>query len=377
MSRSKLFQPVRVGRMELKHRIAMAPLTRLRADANHVQLPIGEEYYAQRASVPGTLLIAESTLISPAHGGVPHAPAIWNDEQIEGWRRITEAVHSTGSSIVCQLVAPGRAADAEQLEKEGSHRLLSSSAVPMPGDGYLPRSGPIPTPHEMTEEEIRACIADFAQAARNAMAAGFDGVEIHGANGYLVDQFLQDTCNKRADAWGGTVEARSRFAIEVARAVSAAIGPERVGFRISPWSYFQGMRMDDPVPTFSHLTRQLRILGLGYLHVIESRVNNNVDCEPSGDIGFILDIWGNDVPVLVAGGNKADNVFESADQKYANRDVIFVFGRYFISNPDLPYRLKNHIGLAKYDRETFYKPESPEGYIDYPCSEGFEPGRNL
>lgn len=377
MNQSKLFAPVRVGRMELKHRIAMAPLTRLRADENHVQLPMAQEYYAQRASVPGTLLIAESTLISPAHGGVPHAPAIWNDEQIGGWRKITQAVHRRGCSIVCQLVAPGRAADAGQLEKKGGHRLVSSSAVPMPGEGYMPRSWPAPTPHEMDEGEIWACIADFAQAAKNAIAAGFDGVEIHGANGYLVDQFLQDTCNRRADAWGGTVEARSRFAIEVAKAVSAAIGPERVGFRISPWSSFQGMRMDDPVPTFSHLTVQLEELQLGYLHVIDSRVNNNVDCEASGDIGFILDIWGSDAPVLIAGGNKPDNVFESADQKYANRKVVFVFGRYFISNPDLPYRLKNHIRLAGYDRETFYKPGSEDGYIDYPFSEGFAPGTQL
>lgn len=171
-------------------------------------------------------------------------------------------------------------------------------------------------------------------------------MEIHGANGYLIDQFLQDTCNKRSDAWGGTVEGRSRFAVEVTRAVSPAINPERVGFRISPWSSFQGMRMWDPVPTFSHLTAQLKSLRLGYLHVIESRVNKNVDCEPSGDIEFILDIWGSNVPVLVAGGNKPDNVFESADHKYANRDVVFVLGRYFISSPDLPYRLKNQIGLA-------------------------------
>lgn len=377
MSQSNLFVPIRVGRMELKHRIAMAPLTRLRADDNHVQLPMAQEYYAQRASVPGTLLIAESTLISPAHGGVPHAPGLWNNDQIEGWKRITQEVHSRGCSIVCQLVAPGRAADAEQLRKEGGHRLASSSALPMPGDGYMPRDGPAATPHEMNEQEIWACIADFAQAARNAIAAGFDGVEIHGANGYLVDQFLQDTCNKRVDGWGGTAEARCRFAIEVARAVSAAVGPERVGFRISPWSSFQGMRMRDPVPTFSLLTAQLRGLRLGYLHVIESRVNNNVDCESSGDIEFILDIWGGDTPILVAGGNRADNVFQSADQKYANRNIIFVFGRYFISNPDLPYRLKHNIGLADYDRETFYKPESPEGYIDYPFSKGFEPGNDL
>lgn len=230
MSRSKLFEPVRVGRMDLKHRVAMAPLTRLRADDNHVQLPIAQEYYAQRASVPGTLLIAESTLISPAHGGVPHAPAIWNDEQIQGWRRVTEAVHSRGCSIVCQLVAPGRAADAEQLEKEGGHRLLSSSAVPMPGDGYLPRNGPTPTPHEMTEEEIWACIADFTKAAKNAIAAGFDGVEIHGANGYLVDQFLQDTCNKRADAWAG----RSRRA---AGLPSRSRGRSRLLSAPSAWAF--------------------------------------------------------------------------------------------------------------------------------------------
>lgn len=247
----------------------------------------------------------------------------------------------------------------------------------MPGDGYMPRNGPNPTPHEMDEQEIWACIADFGQAAKNAIAAGFDGVEIHGANGYLVDQFLQDTCNKRADAWGGMVEARSRFAREVAKAVSAAIGPERVGFRISPWSSFQGMRMHDPVPTFSHLTTQLKSLRLGYLHVIESRVNNNVDCEPSGDIAFILDIWGSDVPVLLAGGNTADDVFESADKKHADRDVIFVFGRYYISNPDLPCRLKNHIRLADYDRDTFYKPKSSEGYNDYPFSKGFEPRNSL
>lgn len=363
--------------MELKHRIAMAPLTRLRADDNHVMLPMAQEYYAKRASVPGTLLIAESTMISPAHGGVPHAPGSWNNEQTEGWKRITQDVHGRGSSIVCQLVATRRAADAEQLRKEGGHRLVSSSAVPMPGDGYMPRDGPAVTPHEMDEQEIRACVADFAQAARHAITAGFDGVEIHGANGYLVDQFLQDTCNQRVDAWGGTVEARSRFAVEVARPVAAAIGPERVCFCTSPWSSFQGMRMDDPVPTFSHLTAQLRGLQLGYLHVIESRVNNNVDCESSGDIDFILDIWGGDVPVLVAGGNKADNVFQSADQKHADRDIIFVFGRYFVSNPDLPCRLKNNTGLADYDQETFYKPESPEGYIDYPFGKGIEPGMNL
>jgi 2,4-dienoyl-CoA reductase-like NADH-dependent reductase (Old Yellow Enzyme family) len=350
----------------------MAPLTRLRADRDHVQLPIATEYYAQRAAVPGTLIVAEAALISAAHGGVPHAPALWNAAHIAGWREITNAVHERGCSIVCQLVAPGRAADAKQL-KAGGHQLLSSSAVPMPGQGFAPKDGPTVEPCAMTEEQIWDCIADFARAAKNAIAAGFDGIEIHGANGYLADQFLQDTCNQRNDTWGGSVENRSRFGIEVAKAVAAAIGSDRVGFRLSPWSSFQGMLMSDPIPTFSYLTMQLKKLQLGYLHIIESRVNNNVDCESTKSIDFLLDIWDNVTPVLIAGGNTPENVFEAADKKYAALDVVFVFGRHFVSNPDLPYRLKNGVELNKYDRSTFYTPESPRGYIDYPFSKGFKP----
>ncbi|KAG9188363.1 NADPH2 dehydrogenase [Alternaria panax] len=355
----------------------MAPLTRLRADKNHVQLSIAVEYYAQRAAVPGTLIIAEANQISPVHGGIPHGPALWNTAHIAGWREITNAVHERGCSIVCQLVAPGRAADSEQL-RAGGHELLSSSAVPMPGEGFAPKDGPTAVPRAMTEEQIWSCIADFAQAAKNAIAAGFDGVEIHGANGYLVDQFLQDTCNQRRhDTWGGSVENRSRFGIEVAKAVSAAIGSDRVGFRLSPWSSFQGMLMSDPIPTFSYLAAQLKELQLGYLHIIESRVNNNVDCESTKSVDFLLDVWNNVTPVLIAGGNTPDNAFEAADERYGALDIVFVFGRHFLSNPDLPYRLRNGVELNKYDRRTFYTPESPQGYIDYPFSKGFQPGLGL
>lgn len=374
MVKSKLFEPIRVGHVDLKHRVAMAPLTRLRADENHVQLPIAQQYYSQRASVPGTLIIAEATLISPTHGGVPHGAALWNEAQITGWKKITNAVHERGCSMVCQIIAPGRAASVHQLEKEGGHALLSSSAVPMPGQGYAPRTGSAPTPRAMTETEIQQCIADFAQASRNAIAAGFDGVEIHGANGYLVDQFLQDTCNQRSDGWGGSIENRSRFGIEVARAVTAAVGPERVGFRISPWSPFQGMLMVDPVPTFSYLVAELKKLGLGYLHVIESRVDNNVDREATEGIEFLLDIWDNASPVLLAGGYNPGNVFDAADEKYSKWDVVFVFGRHFLANPDLPYRLRHGIELNDYDRSTFYTPVVAEGYTDYPYSEGFKAG---
>ena len=349
----------------------MAPLTRLRADKHHVPAPMMQEYYTQRASVPGTLLIAEATLISPTHAGVPHAPGIWTEAQIEGWRKITNAIHAKGCRMICQLVAPGRAADVETLKQDGGGDMLCSSAMAMPGEGFAPKDGPTPTPREMGEEDIQACISDFVQAAKNVMAAGFDGVEIHGANGYLIDQFTQDTCNQRSDRWGGSIENRCRFAVEIAKAVAAAIGAQHVGFRVSPWSEFQGMRMADPVPTFSYLATQLKSLGIGYLHIIEGRVNNNVDIESADSIDFLLKIWDNSTPVLIAGGNTPSNILEAADRKYKGWDVIFVFGRHFLANPDLPFRLRHGIELNKYDRSTFYAAESAKGYADYPFSDDY------
>lgn len=373
MEKSKLFQSLHIGHVELKHRIAMASLTRFRAGEDHIQLPIAVDYYAQRASVPGTLIIAEATLISPAHGGVPNAPALWNDTHIAGWRKITDAVHAKGSYILCQLIAPGRAASADTLMNEGGHDLLSSSAVALPASAALGSEDIMqpPTPREMTDNEIKSCIADFSQAGRNAIAAGFDGVEIHGANGYLVDQFLQDTCNKRTDSWGGSIENRARFGIKVAAALVDAIGADRVGFRISPWSPFQGMRMDDPVPQFSYLVSKLKELHLAYLHVIESRVNNNVDCEKNGGIDFVLDIWDNLTPVLVAGGFDPTQAFKAVDEEYKKFNVVIVFGRHFLANPDLPFRVEHGLDLNIYDRSTFYSIKEPKGYLDYPFSDRF------
>lgn len=373
MPDSKLFEPIRVGTMGLRHRVAMAPLTRLRADSDHIQQPLAIEYYTQRACVPGTLLIAEATLISPAHAGMPHGPGIWTQEQITGWKAITDAVRAKKCSMICQLVAPGRTADASALEKDG-FELLSSSAVPMTGFGFAEKSGPMPTPKEMTESDIQSCITDFANAAQNAMLAGFDGIELHGANGYLIDQFIQDTCNKRTDSWGGSIENRTRFGVEIAKACADRIGAEKVGFRISPWSTFQGMRETDPVPTFSYLVQELKKLELGHLHIIESRVNNNVDCESTESIDFLLDTWGKETPVLLAGGYTPKNVWEAAEKKYGGYEVVFVFGRWFLSNPDLVYRVANGVKLAGYDRSTFYaQGETPEeGYTDYPFADGFQ-----
>ncbi|KAL6400155.1 NADH:flavin oxidoreductase/NADH oxidase [Ilyonectria robusta] len=364
---SKLFKPMDIGRVSLAHRVVMAPLTRFRFAADHVPLAICVEYYTQRASVPGTLIIAEAVLISEAHGGFPNGPGMWNEDQIAGWKAITDAVHNKGCSIFCQLIAPGRAAVVSHLRATGGHPLLSSSAIPLDSGSDTPR--------EMTAEEISSAIGDFAQSARNAVAAGFDGIEVHGANGYLVDQFIQDTCNKRTDQWGGSVENRARFPIDVVTAIVDAIGADRVGFRISPFSNFQGMRMEDPVPQFSYLVSELKSLNLAYLHIIESRVNNWQDVEKVEGIDFLLDIWNGTSPVLVAGGFTPEIAQKAVDEEYAKYDnVAVVFGRHFLANPDLPFRIKNGLQLNQYDRHSFYTPLKSKGYTDYPFHPEFAKG---
>lgn len=369
VSMTRLFEPLKIGDMSLQHRIVMAPLTRFRADDNHVQLPMAVEYYCQRASVPGTLLIAESSLISPTHGGVPNAPGVWNDAQILGWKNVVDAVHARGCYIVCQLLAPGRAADATTLQNEGGYGILSSSPIPL--------TEAFPAPKSMSEDQIQGAIEDFATAAKNAIRAGFDGVEVHGANGYLVDQFLQDSCNRRTDQWGGSVQNRARFGIQVATAIVNAIGADKVGYRISPWSSFQGMGMADPIPQFSYLIEELKGLKLGYLHVIESRVNNSVDVEKTEGIEFALDIWGQTSPVLVAGGFDAHSAKNAVDSEYRNNDVAVVFGRHFLANPDLPFRIQHGLDLNKYHRPSFYTPMTRTGYTDYPFSAGYLARNNV
>ncbi|KAL1955688.1 hypothetical protein VTO42DRAFT_8160 [Malbranchea cinnamomea] len=361
----QIFSPLQVGNCHLAHRIAMCPLTRWRANAAHVHQSIGREYYEQRASVRGTLLISEATFISPRAAGYANAPGIWNDEQIQAWKEIVDAVHAKGSYIYLQLWALGRAANAAVLKQEFGHDVVSSSAVPLK-EGQEP-------PRALTEPEIHQFIADYAQAAKNAVQkAGFDGVEIHAANGYLIDQFTQDTCNKRTDNWGGSVENRARFCLEVTRAVVDAVGAQNVGLRLSPYSTFQGMRMADPVPQFTYLVERLRDFKLAYLHVVEPRIAGNADIESSDNIDWLVNLWGNTSPVVVAGGYKPDLAsVQAVADRFKESDVIVGFGRYYISNPDLPFRIQKGIAATPYDRGTFYIPESPKGYIDYPFSEEF------
>lgn len=354
--------PVKIGHCDLKHRIVMAPMTRLRADDDHVPQDIVYDYYTQRASVPGTLLITEASFISEAsRGRDENAPGIYSPEQIAGWRKITDQVHKQGSYIFLQLWHVGRAARQNVLDKIGLD-MVSSSDVCMGGD--------YGTPRPMTETEIKQCIADFAQASHNAVfKAGFDGIELHAANGYLIDQFTQDTCNRRTDAWGGSIENRSRFCLEIVRAVSDAIGPERLAIRLSPWSDFQGMRMADPVPQFTYLITELRKIGkLAYLHLVEPNVSGNADKKAGQEesLDFALKAWDWNSAVIFAGGYTLERANAALQTKGKDRNVAFAFGRHFISNPDLPYRLANNIPLVEANRESFYDPKNPKGYIDWP-----------
>ena len=354
---NSLFSPIKVGQQLLDHRVIMSPLTRFRADDSHVPLPFVADYYGQRASVPGTLLITEATFISPRASGYANVPGLWSTSQIAAWKTITTAVHRKGSFIFAQLWALGRTADPDNIRSKGLE-LVSASARSLNQGGGSPKP--------LTDDEIHAFIKDYAQAARNAMKAGFDGVEIHAANGYLIDQFTQEVCNVRHDHWGGSIEARSRFGIAVTEAVVNAVGADRTGIRLSPWSTFQGMGLEDPVPQFSYLIKKFKELKLAYLHLVESRISGNADTEATGKNDFAINIWNNQSPIILAGGFTPESARHLIEQEYSGKDIAIAFGRYFISNPDLPYRIKYNIALNPYDRSKFYNAKSRDGYVDYP-----------
>ncbi|GLB35701.1 putative nadh flavin oxidoreductase nadh oxidase [Lyophyllum shimeji] len=363
----RLFQPITIGNAHLRHRVILAPLTRFKATkTTHIPIvPLVQEYYSQRSSVPGTLVITEATFIAAKAGGYYNIPGIWSDEQVHAWKQVTDAVHANGSYIFLQLWALGRTAEPDVLIAEDpSFSFVAPSSVPL-------SERPAPPPRELKLEEIQEYVQLYVQAAKNAVEkAGFDGVEIHGANGYLIDQFLQDVSNQRTDGYGGSIEARSRFGLEVVAAVANAVGEKKTAIRLSPWSPFQSMGMEDPIPQFSHFVSTLKRKhpNLAYLHVVEPRISGNDDrlTDPSRESNeFIRAIW-KPLPLIVAGGYIRETALKTADE---NGELV-AFGRLFISNPDLPLRLKADIPLTPYDRKTFYIPGDHEraevGYIDYP-----------
>ncbi|PNP51910.1 hypothetical protein THARTR1_07501 [Trichoderma harzianum] len=362
MAQSRLWKPLKIAGIEVTHRIGMPALSRFRGTDDHTSTPMMKEYYSQRSRVPGTLIITEAGLISPGSGGYPNAPGIWREDQMVAWKAITDEVHRNGSFIICQLFHIGRAVNLEIARKEGID-IVSASAIPHEVGAPVPRA--------LAIDEIEEIVREFATAAKNAIRAGFDGVELHARNGYLLDSFTEDVSNIRRDRYSGNTENRSRFASEVMKAVGDAIGTERLGIRLSPWGTFQGMRMKDPVPQFSNLINKAKELDLAYIHLIEPRVVNNFDQEhPIDDnLDFAIDLW--DKPILLAGGYRPDNVLKAINEIYSKSDIMVMFGRQFVANPDLIFRIKNELPLNQYQRSTFYTPKNPIGYLDYPFSNEF------
>jgi NADPH2 dehydrogenase len=362
---SKLFQPLQVGTAKLSHRIAMAPLTRFRVGENHVVLDSVAQYYADRASTSGTLLISEATSISNSESGVPNAPGFSSEAEIAGWKKVYEAVHSKGGYIFQQIWGMGRAADPEYLKEEG-FKYASSSNIQL-------KDKPL-APEPLTEEEILEKINDFAQAAKRVIDAGADGVEIHGAHGYLIDQFTRDSVNNRTDRWGGSVENRARFVLEIVKATVAAVGAEHVGLRLSPFTDYNDAVSTDLWTQFKYIIGELKKANykLAYLSLVERKGESDpLSGKSNEQLDFILEKWDNQSPVILAGGYTPELAPMAVDERYSKYNVVIAFGRHFIANPDLVFRIKNHIKLNKYNRATFYTPKAVEGYNDYPFSSEF------
>lgn len=367
-----LFDPIQAGDLHLANRIAMAPLTRNRSP-RAVPRDITATYYAQRASAG--LLITEGTAITHQGQGYSDVPGLYSTEQLDGWKRVTQAVHARGGKIVTQLWHVGRVSHTA-LQPEGG-APVAPSAVRAQSQTYLvdAASGqgqfvPTSEPRALAAEELPDIVHAFAAAARNAVqTAGFDGVEIHGANGYLLDQFLKDGANQRKDDYGGGIANRVRLMVEVTRAVADAIGGGRVGIRLSPVTPANDIRDSDPQPLFEHLARELAPLGLAFIHVIEGATGGPREVE-----GRPFDYAAFKNAYRSAGGRGAWMVNNGYDRDMAQealasgRADIVAFGRAFISNPDLVERLRRGAPLNAWDKTTFYG-GGEHGYIDYPALE--------
>ena len=365
MSTKPLFEPLQVGPCTLAHRVVMAPLTRMRATTpGNVPNALNAAYYRQRAT-RGGLIITEASQVTPEGQGVPASPGIHSAEQVAGWKGVTEAIHAEGGTVFLQMWHVGRIS--HPSHQPGGALPVAPSAVAAEGLAMTAdfKREPFPTPRALLREEIPVLLRSYEQAARNAQAAGFDGVEIHGANGYLLEQFLQSRSNRRTDEYGGSIENRCRLPLEVARTVAGVWGPERVGIRLSPFGIANDSGEAEPMPLYSHLVRELDRLGLAYLHLIEPRASGagqkEVDHQnvPSA-CELFRPLWSR---VLITAGNfKPDTAEDTVAKGLA--DAI-AFGRFFISNPDLPERVRRGAALTPYNRATFYG-GGVEGYTDYP-----------
>src|SRR5882724_4115857 len=367
-----LFSPLKVGPYQLQHRLALAPLTRMRAaKPSLAPRPLNAEYYAQRATAGG-LIIAEASPVMATGFGSPGVPGIYSEQQIEGWRKIVDAVHARGGVIFLQLWHVGRVSHSSF--QPGGALPVAPSAVPIADLKTATADGKVvfyETPRALETSEIPDVIDAYRQGAKNALKAGFDGVEIHGANGYLIEQFLQSHTNLRTDQYGGSIVNRARFLMEVTKAVVEVWGADHVGIRLSPYGIANGSGEPDPMPLYTHVVEALNPLGLAYLHFIEPRSSGagraEVDHQnvPSAMVLF-RPIWKG---ILISAGGFAGASAEAAIAA-GHADAV-AFGRIFISNPDLPRRLRHGFPLTPYNRATFYGGEAT-GYTDYPVHDEME-----
>ncbi|MGZ9810799.1 alkene reductase [Pseudoroseicyclus sp. H15] len=359
MTDSPLFQPYDLGRIRLANRVVMAPLTRNRAGAGLVPSELAAEYYSQRANAG--LIITEATQISRQGQGYQDTPGIYTPEQVEGWKAVTRAVHDKGGKIFLQLWHVGRISHVD-LQENGAAPVAPSAiraeAKTFVGGTFADTS----EPRALTLEEIPGIVEDYRRAAANAIEAGFDGVEIHGANGYLLDQFSKDGANERTDAYGGSIENRARLMLEVAGAVAKEIGADRTGIRLSPVSPANGVSSSDPQAQFDYIVDGLNALGLVYIHVVEGATGGPRDAVPFDFAGLRKRFKGTWI-----GNNGYDRALAEARIESCEVDLI-AFGRAYIANPDLVARLKTGATLAEADRATMYG-GGAEGYTDYPALE--------
>ncbi|MHA7685379.1 alkene reductase [Cupriavidus sp. PET2-C1] len=360
MTEKTLFEPYVLGGLTLANRIVMAPLTRNRAGAGLVPSELAATYYAQRASAG--LIISEATQVSAQAQGYQNTPGLYTPEQIAGWRKVTDAVHAKGARIFVQLWHVGRVSHVDV--QPGGTAPVAPSAIRAATKTFVNNGfTDVSEPRALKISELPGIVNDFRQAAANAITAGFDGVEIHGANGYLLEQFIKDGANQRTDAYGGSIENRARLMLEVVGAVAKEIGADRTGVRISPVSPANGISSSDPQPQYDYIVEQLSALGIVYLHVVEGATGGPRDVTP-----FDYDVLRRRFKQTYLANNGYGLEFATARLNEGKAD-LFAFGRPFISNPDLVERLKAGAPLAQLNPATLYG-GGAAGYIDYPTISG-------
>ncbi|KAF3447391.1 hypothetical protein FNV43_RR12577 [Rhamnella rubrinervis] len=358
-----LLTPYKMGNFNLSHRVVLAPLTRQRSYGN-VPQPHAILYYSQRTS-NGGLLMTEATGVSDTAQGYPETPGIWTKEQVEAWKPIVDAVHAKGGVFFCQIWHVGRVSNSD-FQPNGQAPI---SCTDKPLAPQIRRNGidvaQFTPPRRLRTDEIPGIVNDFRLAARNAMEAGFDGVEIHGANGYLIDQFLKDQVNDRTDKYGGSLENRCRFALEIVEAIVDEIGADKVGIRLSPFADYMESGDSNPNALGLHMVQSLNKYGILYCHVIEPRMKLAYKVFECSDSLLPMRKAFNGTFIAVGGYSREDGNKAVAE----NRADLVAYGRLFLANPDLPKRFELNAPLNKYNRDTFYTPDPVLGYTDYPFLE--------